>query len=155
MGLQGARVVWGRSALLVLLASVWGCSGGSVDRPKKLVPVTGTVTLAGNPLAGARVTFNPRESGTRGGFGITDGQGSFVAKFRGTENGIEPGEYVITIAKFALPDGSPLPPGTSPADAGAVEMMPPQYSNPDLSQQVVTVGEGTNDYPIAIPQLKK
>lgn len=155
MVLQGYGSLWFRRVLLVLVVSVCGCSGGSADLPKKLVPVTGTVTLAGSPLAGARVTFNPRESGSRGGFGVTDEQGSFVAKFRGTENGIEPGEYIVTVAKFALPDGSPLPPGTSPADAGAVEMLPPQYSNPDLSKQVVTVGDGENDFPIDIPQIKK
>ncbi|MCA9050851.1 MAG: carboxypeptidase regulatory-like domain-containing protein, partial [Planctomycetaceae bacterium] len=43
---------------LMLLA---GCSGGGDANRQPTFPVTGTVTLGGGPLAGAAVTFSPKD----------------------------------------------------------------------------------------------
>ena len=46
-----------RHLLVVGLAAILGCSGGS--KPYKTAAVSGRVTLDGRPLPGARVTFQP------------------------------------------------------------------------------------------------
>lgn len=123
--------------------------------PKKLAPVTGVITMGGAPLQGATVMFTPRSSQLRGGFGITDAAGSYSAKFRGTESGIEPGEYVIIVTKMALPDGSPIPEGQSAADVGAQQIIPAIFSDPERSQQIVSVSDAGGTFSFDIRATKK
>ncbi len=148
------RSSWSLSVAACCLA-IAGCGDVPTDGPEKLVPVAGTVTLAGAPLAGAAVIFNPRDAKLRGGFGTTDTAGNFVAKFRGTQAGIEPGEYVVTVTKLALPDGSPVPEGKDAADVGAIQIVPPSFSDPGQSTQVVTVADRENHFTFEIPKTVK
>jgi hypothetical protein len=68
--------------LLPLLA---GCGGG----PYKVAPISGRVTLNGQPLANAAVTFQPSEAGKinpgPGSGAFTDSDGRYTLKLIGTE----------------------------------------------------------------------
>lgn len=83
-----AWLVMGAMALGAL-----GC-GGSAGKP---VPVSGVLLEEGKPLADARVTFNPVESGGRMAFGLTDSEGRFrLTTFRHNDGAL-PGRYKITV----------------------------------------------------------
>jgi hypothetical protein len=115
-------------AVVVLAAGFAGCSGGGGREPT-LVPVSGTVTLDGKPLAGASVSFVP-QAGTEGAgaFGTTDAEGRYTLDHRSGKPGIEPGTYTVSFSKMGLKDGSPIPPGKTAADVEAVEQVPRQYT---------------------------
>lgn len=113
-------------AWLVLLLA--GCGAATAAPDVDLVPVTGRVTLDGNPVANATVLFNPLQ-GTKGtgGYGVTDAEGKFVLKHRSEKEGCEAGEYGVTFTKITQPDGSPLPPNADRATVGMVEQIPAVY----------------------------
>jgi hypothetical protein len=136
-------------ACSIIVAGLAGCSGSSGN--PNLVPVTGSVTLDGQPLAGASVAFVAAgDTAGAGGVGITDESGKYhLAHFReGT--GAEPGEYKVLISKIVLPDGSPIPPGTtSVAELQTRNLVPARYSdyyNTVLKAVVTQVGTSTGDF---------
>jgi hypothetical protein len=91
------RFVLGAVALFVL--SVVGCSGNSF----KTVPVSGTVTLDGEPVAGVEVVFFPKpteSSAVVGPFStaITDGEGKFTLVTRYGDPGAVVGAHRVTFA---------------------------------------------------------
>jgi hypothetical protein len=85
--------------LTVLLAAAAGCDGRRAP-----VPVSGTVTLDGNPVEGATVTFHlvGDDKDGRPAIGQTDKTGTFRLT-TGTEDGARPGEYKVVIVKNVLP----------------------------------------------------
>lgn len=105
----------------------WGCGSKAPEGPE-LIPVTGTVRMEGQPLAGATVTFNP-VSGTvgNGAFGVTDAEGKFSLTDFSGEIGCPAGDYGVTFSKITQPDGSPIPPNASRAEVGMVEQLPVFY----------------------------
>jgi len=109
-------------ATLVGLPLAGGCGGESSGR----VPVGGTVTMAGTPLAKGTVEFHPVSSGTMTGGTIRDGRFAIPAS-----QGAMPGEYQVRI--FATDDaGEPvedpnLPPGMSDRPLQP-ELIPPRYN---------------------------
>jgi hypothetical protein len=55
---------------------------------------------------------------------------------------------------MAMPDGSPIPEGKTAADAGAVQIVPPAFSeaNPENPAQQLTVSDkGGSDFNFDIP----
>ena len=127
-----------------------GCGPGG----PKLTPVSGTVTLNGSPLAGATVTFLPRD-GTPGfgGVGKTDASG--VYSLRGSRDdarGIPPGEYRVVLSKRLMPDGSEVPAGdkTPPMLSPAVESLPADYSSMTGTRQSASVGPDGGSYDFAV-----
>jgi hypothetical protein len=131
-----------RLALVVLglVALLWGC-GKPVD--PSLVPVSGTVTVDGQPLANATVTFIPKD-GTPGfgGTGKTDGSGQYtLTGSRDNAAGIPPGEYRVAVSKRLMPAGSEVPAddNTPPMMSPARESLPVGYSNPATTQLTATV----------------
>lgn len=115
--------------LLIATTSLIGCGGGAEDIPE-LATVTGTLTYKGKPLPGASIAFVPegQTSGT-GAYAVTDESGRFELMHRSETPGVEPGNYIVTVSKMAMPDGSPIPAGKDAADVGAVQMIPPIYSD--------------------------
>lgn len=94
------------SPALVLAA---GCGGGIA----KAVKVKGNVTLDGKPLAGATVSFIPRDkSGGRAASGRTDTSGDFQLTTFRTDDGAVPGEYkvIVVLGEEAkdVPAGNPM-----------------------------------------------
>lgn len=77
----------------VVLGSLVGCGD------KGLVRLTGTVTLDGEPLEAATVTFMRTDGKGRPASGLTSADGAFeLTSFR-SGDGLPPGEYRVTISK--------------------------------------------------------
>jgi hypothetical protein len=98
------------SLLLASLVLTAGCSGSGT------VKVKGIVTLDGQPLSGATVTFEPVGQGHPAG-GITAQDGVFRLTTYRTGDGALPGEYRVTVA---LPPESTHP---QPKPADRFELM--------------------------------
>jgi hypothetical protein len=85
-------------AAFVCVVAALGCHG-------EIVPVSGRVTLEGQPLANAVVTFQPMGSGksaettTTGSVGKTDSEGRFVLRLVSPEQyGAAVGDHFVTIS---------------------------------------------------------
>lgn len=141
---------------LGVLVVASGCGGGGPKSPPlpATSPVKGAVTLDGKPLSQASVKFIPTGQ-TKGVecYGITDDSGSYeLIQLRGA-SGAPPGDYMVVISRFAKPDGSPLPVGPDappPANVGAVESLPPQYSSFTGSKLKAQVPMGGGEFKFAL-----
>jgi len=98
--------VGSRLLVLALLLAASGCGG-------KLVKLEGTVTLDGQPLEGATVTFNPEGGGGNSASGLTGSDGVFFLTTRTSGDGVAPGAYKVTVTKANSSDiagvGQPTP----------------------------------------------
>jgi hypothetical protein len=127
----------------VLLLTLVGCAGNTGQPPVELVPVEGTITLDGQPLAGASVMF-----GGGAAMGETDDNGHYVLG-QGEKKGCPVGEYQVIIEKWVMPDGSLYKSADmSPMDAGAKQEIPAKYSNMESTElkASVSAGGGTIDF---------
>lgn len=129
-----------------------GCGGGSNAGPET-VPVSGTVFLNGEPLAGAEVRFINEGFAS---FGLTAEDGRYELV-----QGAVPGENVVTVSKIEGGAGLELDPEGG-MDAGQLEAMqmgtegdasttavdlprqlvPAEYSDPATSKLTYPVPEG-------------
>ena len=138
-----------------------GCGSGTEPSPvlEKLTPVSGTVTQNGEPVAGANVMFlpDPESPGSvaETASGVTDSQGKYelLTALPGVPieqtKGAAPAKYVVVVSRLLTSDGSPIPPGTTEADAmekGAEESLPPKYSDMEQSVLKAEVVNGQSDY---------
>lgn len=148
---------------LVMLAGLcsWtlltGCGGSSVV-DVVLTPVTGKVTANGEPLSGAMITYAPygQQIG-KPAYGMTDTDGNYELNFVDGRTGCPPGSYLVTISKFAQPDGSPFP-ADMPAEqqtAVGMEHIPPEYSSPTQTKLLAEVKTETETIPFEISLKKK
>lgn len=135
---------------LVVLAVIVGCGGAAPAKPlPKTAPAVGLITLDGTPLPFATVMFAPRGA-TKGieCVGVTDETGKYtLTQTRGGE-GVPPGEYTVVVSRYVRGDGTPirLDPKEPPANQGAVESLPPQYSSSIDSVLVATVPETGGEF---------
>jgi hypothetical protein len=84
--------------MLVWIVTAAGCSGSK--RPPTY-PVTGTVTMKGQPLADATVVFVPAEGATHeAASGTTDAAGQYKLGTFAGDDGAQEGEYRIKVAKY-------------------------------------------------------
>lgn len=117
------------SMLLVVMTA--GCGGGVEAKPlPKTVPVSGIVTLNGQPLVSATVTFIP-EGQTKGieCQGITDESGQYALKQQHGSEGAPPGNYKVIISRLLRGDGTPLPKEGAGAGGIATETLSRRYSD--------------------------
>lgn len=147
--------------LFPLLLSAVGC--GKSDRPA-IAKASGRVTLAGAPVAGATVSFQP-VAGGRPCSGVTDSSGVYQMTSYDANDGAPVGEHRVVIIKIAGP-GASVPAEASPAEdpsmslstmAGPGEdgqappqpetqyLVPQKYSSPETSGLTVKVPEGGSD----------
>ncbi len=106
-------------------------------REMKVAPVSGTVTLDGNPLKKASVVFQPE--GGRPSFGVTDENGYYRLGYSMNEEGAEVGSCKVTLST-ALESG----------DYGSKkskELVPPRYLKEPV---VVEVQPRSNTIDIAL-----
>ena len=138
---------------VISLLTVAGCGGGRSSDQPDIVPVTGTVTLDGEPAASVGVMFFP--TGATPGttyYANTDDSGHYELLAGGGGKGAPAGEYKVTCSKYVNPDGSPFTSdtGESPEMLGAKESLPPKYSDQSKTELKATVpaGGGTVDFAI-------
>jgi hypothetical protein len=97
--LQNMKKILTIFPFLLALSLLLGC-GGRAGLPG-LVPVAGTVTLNGEPVEGALISFAPTssDSNARSASAITDKNGKFVGSTLDYNDGMQPGEYQVFITK--------------------------------------------------------
>lgn len=134
-----------------LLLGTCGCD--SVEPDGDLVPVTGTVTLDGEPLQGATVSFNVAQGTSgQGGTGTTDAEGKYELSHFRAGTGVHAGAYTVTIHKLVLSDGSPIPPDAeSIFSLDTKEVVPAKYNTATtLTATVHRGGEPINPIDFAL-----
>lgn len=138
---------------LIFIATMCFLPTGCGPPQPATTPVSGIVTLDGQPLAGANVSFIPQgETPGNGGLGKTDETGKFVVRLHsGTATpgptGLLPGRYKVLINKIVNPDGTPFiaSEDVAPIDANAKELLHVNYSSHELSRLQVEVAEASLD----------
>jgi hypothetical protein len=117
----------------ILALSVFFVTGCGVS----LVPVSGTVTLNGEPAANLQVTFEPLDSSLgAAGMGFTKADGKYELHYPGSQKGAPAGDYVVRITPMETDD----------PEAPTVEI-PARYNT--QSELKVTVEAGkTYDFPL-------
>lgn len=105
---------------LLGLCALAGCSSGG----PALTPVSGTITLGGEPLPNAIVRYIPEgDTKGHGGTGKTGADGKYeIVANRDSRNGLLPGEYRVSV--------SLLPAGAKPIETGEKELVPEPFCNP-------------------------
>ncbi len=139
---RGVRVSW--FLMATLLFACGGCGGRDPSLPP-LVPVEGTVTLNGTPLADANVQFHPMGNTLgRGAAAVTNAEGRYSLIAPDGSDGAPVGEYRVVIGKLVMPDGSLFTPtdDVAPMDSPARELLPEYYSMFERSTLTATVPEG-------------
>jgi hypothetical protein len=162
------RSSWIHWSVLAGLVFFVGCGdkAGSVGT----VPVTGLVTLDGQPVTGAAVSFSPTDKGGRAAVGTTDDSGRYTLTTMKSGDGAVPGSYTVMITKSAANAGSAW---TDPRSSGStltpeqqkeiMEMaksgkkvetksdIPAKYASAATSGFTATVASGQpNDFPFAM-----
>jgi hypothetical protein len=116
---------------LMLIVAATGCGGAKTPR---LGRVTGKVTLGGQPLPDALVTFSP-ETGTQSA-GKTGPDGTYTLVYGRGINGAVLGEHTVTISTY-------VPEMEDPPSPAVAEKVPLKYREGD-SLPKVTVKSGSN-----------
>lgn len=102
------HVLQGCVAAVILLLS--GCGGGSdkwISDREPTYPSSGVVTINGQPVGDAQVTFRPFGTGPAA-FARTNADGRFALRTYTDEDGAAAGEYAVTVEKRAANE-SPAP----------------------------------------------
>lgn len=123
--------------LMFAVAILPGCRGS--DAPP-LGEVEGTVTLDGQPLADARISFYPQEGG-RSSEAVTDASGHYVLRYTDAA-GAKVGVHKVSISTFEESrqedDGSKIP--------GVPEKVPAKYNTESTLTQEVKSGKQTINF---------
>jgi hypothetical protein len=136
----------GTPRLVFAICLVSLCAGGCSSRPKdfpKLAPVTGTVTMDGQPLARAVVTFLS-EKGVAAS-GATDANGRYTLLYRGSADGASPGRNTVTVT--TVPD--------DPNMGVVKERIPAAYNTQSTLTADVVAGTNTFDFSLESKPLGK
>lgn len=145
-----------RTTPVLLLTALFGCGGGS-DAPP-IAPVSGTLTVKGQPKADVNVKFFP-DSGGRPASGRTDAEGKFVLTTLNTGDGAPVGTHKVSLSGAgALKDwginGPPMPgmPGYEEWNREQKSGIDQKYADAETSGLVYTVPEdGLPNLEIKIP----
>lgn len=123
--------------LLLSVGLMLGGCGGPSDRPD-LGYAEGRITLGGEPLSKAMVTFQP-ESG-RPSFGVTGEDGYYTVEYVPGEEGAKVGKHLVRISTYQEPEeeGAPAVPEKVP-----VEYNRDAAENPEMT---VDVKPGSNEF---------
>ena len=116
------------ATLFVFLSVLSGCGN-----KYGTTPVTGTVTLDGEPLAGAYVIFYPVEGGRANSTSKTNDKGEFELSYTHDSGGAIPGSYKVLVSK------------TKKVNEIDVETLPSQY-NSDSTRVVEVTKSGENRF---------
>lgn len=130
-----------RQVLFACLLMLWLCTGCGGPGP---VPVKGTVTFNGKPVANVNVVLIGSD-GKRAN-GITDASGNFSQLTTIKEgDGAVPGEYTVVITPKTDVNQEPTKADDYAVPDASKQAFPPKYSDVTLSGLKVTVTGGAND----------
>jgi hypothetical protein len=118
-----------------------GC-GSSEDLPE-MVPVTGSVVYAGDPVSTGAVRFVPEDE-TKGRLAIGDIQsdGTFTMKSFNDQEGVVPGNYrVVIVSEKDDPSAGPQKEGLA-APVKKTSLIPNNYASFTTTSLKETIGEG-------------
>jgi hypothetical protein len=122
-------------ACLLVVTCLSGC-GRRSDQPP-LGTVKGVVTLDGEPLAEANVTFAPTEGG-RTSTAVTNSDGSYELNYTTKDKGAKVGEHTVRVSTFQQGGDEPDSP------KGVPEKVPKKYDTEPLVHDV-SAGENVID----------
>lgn len=109
------------AAILLTTAALVGCGPPTADYSKvDLVPVSGTVTLDGQPLAGAVITFENPDNEMFA-YALTDASGGYELQFDSVKKGCTPGSKIVRISTTRSIPGLTPDAGEVGDDEGAEE----------------------------------
>ncbi len=131
--------------VLLALASI-GCS--RADRSGRL-PISGTVTLKGQPLDRGTIEFSPAGPDTKSMSGATITDGKFAIP---AQQGLTPGTYRVRISSSeggATASATEMP-GDSKAAPVAKDRIPPEF-NTETKQEIKVTAGGPNTFEFSIP----
>jgi hypothetical protein len=112
--------------VLLLSCLLAGCSDSSMS----VAPVSGKITLDGEPLKRASVVFMPKGGG-RPSHGVTDEQGRYVLEYSLEELGAQVGTCAVRISTAAESDDS--------SEKSSKQMVPKKYlQEPFMEVQVAS-----------------
>lgn len=134
------------------LAVVLGCLSGCGDGLKR-VPITGLLTVKGEPLSGASVQFFPvGTTAGEGAMGVSDTAGKFeVISSRDRDKGVPPGKYKVRVSLMMDGKGKILPPDALQADyPDAREAVPAPFCTPNSTIEV-EIPEAGGEVKVDIP----
>lgn len=140
--------VWMITVSFSLAGLLAGCSGPPDDQPD-LGSVSGTVTLDGEPLAEATISFQPQGSG-RPSYAVTDSEGYYEMQYTGDAGGAKIGKHLVSISTYQEGDpGAPDPEGQETRP----ERVPARYNinaadNEEMTVEV-TAGSNTIDFSLS------
>ncbi|MCC9606036.1 DUF4198 domain-containing protein [Blastopirellula sp. JC732] len=129
-------------ATSVLLVALLGCGRGN---PLGLAPVSGRVTLDGQPLADATISFIPEQG--RPSTATTDAEGRFELTTLNPGDGALPGDHKVTVMKYAAYDAEK-------PYAKLVSLVPAHYVELKTTPLTVTVPK-SGDPNVEIALAKK
>ncbi|MEW4527641.1 MAG: carboxypeptidase regulatory-like domain-containing protein [Maioricimonas sp. JB045] len=145
-GMRAAAAV----AMLLSLAAA-GCGGSSGDkwtegRPET-IPVTGVVTLNGEPLADATISFEP-QGGDHAAYGRTDEEGRFELTTFEDGDGAVAGGYVVSVRKSeVVTTPNPQDPNGPPIKSEQINYVPEKYTRSRTSGlDAIVSAEGENEF---------
>jgi hypothetical protein len=120
---------------------------GCGDSVPAMAPVSGVVTVDGQPVEGATVTFVP-EAGGRPAIGLTNAEGKFTLETLKPGDGALVGKHKVTVTGVRTTGVQATEDGLSglvdPSKVREEWFVPQKYSKPDTSglTQEVTKGMG-------------
>ncbi len=142
--------------VLLPLVGIVGCGSDSTAGRPTTYPVSGTVKLSDQPVAGATVTFQ-LTSGSGSAAGITDASGKYTLSSFGGGDGAPAGDYSVTIVKYEGEAAAPAASGglasgeidesayNAPAQSaepvGPKNLLPPKYATAATSGLKARVSE--------------
>ncbi len=131
-----------RTLIVVGILISAGCGGGDGTKPlANLVPVSGTVSLEGKPLAQGTVAFIPEGPGQSASGKISNG--SFTMATTVSAPGVVAGKYKVQIDSKEQPAaGAAAAPPPSGAVAPPKSLIPAKYSDVKTSGLEVDVVKG-------------
>jgi len=107
---------WKFFVCLAALAFLVGCADKGAD--VGTTAVTGTVTLDGQPVEGAGVSFSPKSADGRAAAGKTDASGRFSLTTVTSGDGAMPGSYAVAVSKTS--GGGSAAPVLTPQDPASM-----------------------------------
>ena len=128
---------------LLALVFLVGCGGKKVKFPDT-VPLSGKVTLDGEPLPDATVVFTPSNPKAAGAIGTTNASGEYeLQTMVGPErkSGAVPGDYKVHISTMLPPVVAKNEKPAKPMMAVQLEKVPEKYRSFTLTVLKATVGK--------------